>query len=160
MKNNTEKNPFDYKWIQKTIGLLDSNLLNTLLHRMVVLELKGTDAAYKDVHYAMKLLRHMRDSYRLRILAEGLPDAWWRERSPLLGNMVKEFDTVASCPPEVRLASALKTGHLEVAVEVGERYPDLVATMATDRDRAVAQAARAVLERLNLPAAPPAIAGR
>lgn len=140
--------------------MLDSNSLSILLQRLVLLELKGTDAALKDIHDAIKLLRHMRDGYRLKLLAEGLPEAWWRERSPLLGNMVKEFDTVASGPPEVRLASALKTGHLEAAAEVGARYPDMVAKLATDRDRAVSRAATAVLERLNLPAAPPAMAGR
>ena len=54
----------------------------------------------------------------------------------------------------------LKTGRLEVAMGVGANYPDLVAKLATDRDREVSRAAIAVLERLNLPAAPPAIAGR
>jgi hypothetical protein len=160
MKNNRHGNPTDSSWIQNTIALLDVSNLPALLNRMVILETKNSDESIRDLHLAIKLLRHMRDGHRLRVLAGGLPEAWWRERSPMLGNLVKEFDTVAPAPTEVRLASALKTGHLEVAAEVGARYPELVATMATDRDREVSRAAVAVLERLNLPAAPPAPTGR
>lgn len=160
MKNNRNQNPYDSTWIQNTIAMLDASNLSILLNRMTIFEAKNSDESLRDLHYAIKLLRHMRDAYRLRILAAGLPEAWWRERSPMLGNLVKEFDTVAAGPAEVRLASALKTGHLEAAAEVGARYPDLVATMATDRDRDVSRAAIAVLERLNLPAAPPTPSGR